>query len=136
MITYGSLFNELAKIAEHSPYGQQLRMGEKVEREHAGTIGWLKKNPDAPPSAAYRSIASEHIDEDEKYYTHLKEMEDKYKKKEASLREALKQLWLQRRREIWSHRAGKLMEKGSVYAAERTGEGGDPMQTSVGTVRG
>lgn len=110
MISYDSFFDELRKIAEQSPYGRQLLMGEKVEEEHKNTVGWLKKHPEAPPKAAFRSIAADHLDEDKKYYTHLKEMEDKYKKSK--------------------------LEKASVYAAEQTGEGGDPMQTSGGTVRG
>jgi len=63
----------------HSPYGRQLLKGEEVEKEHKGTIGWLKKNPDAPLETATRSIASEHLEEDPKYYTHLEEMENKYK---------------------------------------------------------
>jgi len=64
---------------QQSPYGRQLLKGQEVEKEHKDTIGWLKKNPDAPLEAATRSIASDHLDEDRKYYTHLKEMEDKYK---------------------------------------------------------
>jgi hypothetical protein len=64
---------------KQSPYGRQLLQGQEVEKEHKGTINWLKKNPDAPLEAATRSIASEHIPEDKKYYTHLKEMEEKYK---------------------------------------------------------
>lgn len=67
------------KPDKQSPYGRQLLMGQEVEKEHKGTINWLKKNPDAPLEAATRSIASEHIPEDKKYYTHLKEMEEKYK---------------------------------------------------------
>ena len=64
---------------KQSPYGRQLLQGQKVDEEHKGTIGWLKKNPDATLTQATRSIASEHLDEDKKYYTHLDEMEKKYK---------------------------------------------------------
>lgn len=64
---------------KQSPYGRQLLQGQEVEKEHKDTIGWLKKNPDAPLESATRSIASDHLDEDKKYYTHLKEMEEKYK---------------------------------------------------------
>jgi len=84
-----SFFDEVSKIAAdqavlknpelHSQYGRQLLQGQDVEKEHTDTIKWLKHNPDAPVTAATRSIASDHLGEDPKYYTHLKEMEDKYK---------------------------------------------------------
>jgi len=91
-----SEFGDLMKVAElpsvvknpekQSPYGRQLLEGQKIEEEHKDTVGWLKDNPEAPPKAAYRSIAADHLDEDKKYYTHLKEMEDKYKKTAAVMR--------------------------------------------------
>jgi hypothetical protein len=112
MISFPAFFDELQKIGEASSFGKQLRMGELTEREHKGTVDWLKKNPQVKPEIAFGSIARDHLKEDPKYYTHLKEMEDKYRGK-----------------------VGKL-EKASVYAAEQTGEGGDPTQTSGGTVRG
>ena len=77
------------KPENQSPYGRQLQMGQKIEREHKDTVGWLKKNPDAAPETAFRSIASDHLDEDKKYYSHLKEMEDKYKKVAAVMRSYL-----------------------------------------------
>lgn len=46
----------------------QLRMGRRVEREHT-------KDPKAA-----NEVAKDHLTEDSKYYTHLKEMEDKYVK--------------------------------------------------------
>lgn len=49
----------------------QLRMGRKVEREHTN-------NP-----AAANEVARDHLTEDKKYYTHLKEMEEKYVEKTA-----------------------------------------------------
>ena len=49
----------------------QLRMGRKVEREHT-----------ANPRVA-DEIARDHLSEDPKYYSHLKEMEDKYVEKKA-----------------------------------------------------
>ena len=115
-LALSAFFDELEKIGEHSPYGRQLKMGEKVEEEHKGTIGWLKTHPKSPLKAATRSIASDHLDEDKKYYTHLKEMENKYQGKGGE--------------------KGGALTKASIYAAEQTGEGGDPMQTSGGTVRG
>lgn len=149
MISYGPFFDELQKIAEQSPYGRQLQMGEKVEEEHKGTIGWLKKHPEAPPKAAFRSIAADHLDEDRKYYTHLKEMEDKYKDKKAqAFMDELAKIgaapslnWVQQiaqavQKNIHRWRQIKPKAKTSTYAYEQTGEGGDPMQTSEGTVRG
>jgi len=47
---------------------KELAMGIKVEREHTD-------DPDMP-----REIAMDHLTEDPKYYTHLKEMENKYVK--------------------------------------------------------
>ena len=49
----------------------QVAKGMKVEREHTNN-----------PTMA-REIASDHLTEDKKYYTHLKEMEDKYVEKKA-----------------------------------------------------
>jgi hypothetical protein len=69
---------------KQSPYGRQLLKGQKVEREHTGTIRWLKKNPDAPVDTATRSIASDHLDEDPMYYDHLHEMESKYKRAQVT----------------------------------------------------
>ena len=146
MISYRSFFDELNKLGEQSPYTKQLRMGMKVEEEHKGTIGWLKKHPDATLPQATASISTEHLDEDGKYYTHLKEMENKYKK--AAFFDELSKLgagpslnWVQQimadvRKDAprWSKIKPKV--KTSVYAAEQTGEGGDPMQTSDGAARG
>jgi 8-oxo-dGTP pyrophosphatase MutT (NUDIX family) len=49
----------------------QLRMGRKIEKEHT-------KDP-----AKANEVAKDHLTEDKKYYTHLKEMEDKYVEKKA-----------------------------------------------------
>ena len=46
----------------------QIAKGKKVEREHTN-------NP-----AMAEEVAKDHLTEDKKYYTHLKEMEDKYVK--------------------------------------------------------
>jgi 8-oxo-dGTP pyrophosphatase MutT (NUDIX family) len=50
---------------------EQLRMGVSVEREHT-------KDP-----RLAKEIAKDHLTEDKNYYTHLKEMEDKYVEKKA-----------------------------------------------------
>lgn len=46
---------------------EQLKMGIEVEKEHYSDIPTRTK------------IAKDHLREDPLYYTHLKEMEDKYK---------------------------------------------------------
>lgn len=74
--------NELIKLAKELIEGgkadgkatsefpkEQIAMGKKVEREHTN-------NP-----AMAEEISKDHLTEDKKYYTHLKEMEDKYVKK-------------------------------------------------------
>lgn len=50
---------------------KQLRMGVSIEKEHT-------KNP-----RLAKEIAKDHLVEDKNYYTHLKEMEDKYVEKKA-----------------------------------------------------
>jgi hypothetical protein len=62
----------MADGRKDSEYPQdQLRMGRKVELEHTND-----------PAKA-NEIAKDHLSEDPKYYTHLKEMEDKYVEKTA-----------------------------------------------------
>ena len=61
----------------------QLKMGTIVEKEHVGTIKWLAEklggeaNEGLINEVAQR-IAQEHLREDAAYYTHLKEIEQKY----------------------------------------------------------
>jgi len=66
------IYGILSDIIEHgkggNPNPRELAMGVKIEMEHT-------KFPELA-----RSIALAHLKEDEKYYTHLKEMESKYKK--------------------------------------------------------
>lgn len=55
----------------------QLRMGIKVESEHAGTLRFIKKYVDThksfpPKRLVYMSIAKDHLKEDKKYYSKLK----------------------------------------------------------------
>lgn len=68
-----------SRLPEHvSGFGSvasQLAMGRKVEREHKGTVAFLKTYPDTPPEKAYEMIAKEHIREIADYYTRLKKME-------------------------------------------------------------
>jgi|WetSurSiteA1Bulk_404760.scaffolds.fasta_scaffold46435_3 hypothetical protein len=139
MIPIHSFLDELEKIGEQSPYAQQLERGIEVEKEHKGTVGWLKKNPDAPPKAAYASIAGEHLDEDKKYYTHLDEMETKYVKKESSSSpERLCTLYHLRKASSRDKQQGGNLKKQSVYAGEQQGDntGSEFTQGSEGTVRG
>lgn len=55
----------------------QLKMGKIVEKEHKGTIAYIKKYHAftgrlPPESKIYESIAKDHIKEDSAYYTKLK----------------------------------------------------------------
>jgi hypothetical protein len=68
------IYGLLSDIIEHgqgldNPNPKELEMGIQVELEHTHH----------PEIAKYIALA--HLKEDEKYYTHLEEMEDKYKKK-------------------------------------------------------
>ena len=117
-----ALERDMAKRGEHSPYGRQLLMGRKVEREHKDTVGWLKKNPDATLDQATTSIASDHLGEDRKYYTHLKEMEDKYKQKKASAWGKMVQALRRARKQGIVDLPGDPMAKASVFADEQTEE--------------
>jgi hypothetical protein len=50
---------------------EQLKMGIEIEKEHT-------KDP-----VISKKIAKDHLDEDARYYTHLKEMEEKHKNDEV-----------------------------------------------------
>lgn len=54
-------------------YESELAMGKEVEREHADSV--------TGGEATYEKIAKDHLKEDPMYYTHLRAMENKYKKK-------------------------------------------------------
>jgi phage portal protein BeeE len=75
--------------ARHSaePVGQvkadqtELEIGKQIEKEHLGTIDWVKdyfkKNGKFPPDTEVTErIAKEHLQEFDKYYTNLKLMEE------------------------------------------------------------
>jgi len=70
---YGLLSSFLSKGEYNKkpvePDEKELQMGIKVEKEHTDS------------DAIARRIALDHLTEDKLYYTHLKEMEDKYKDK-------------------------------------------------------
>lgn len=56
----------------------QLSMGIKIEREHSKTLDFIKKYHKRygkfPPNVdVYRHIASDHLREDKRYYSKLKE---------------------------------------------------------------
>jgi len=76
-------FLELLKQAEEraSYNPEQLAMGKKVELEH-GTKNPSTNITDDDPHMT-EQIARAHLLEDPKYYTHLKDMEDRYAKKQA-----------------------------------------------------
>jgi hypothetical protein len=75
-----STIDELLKIAkELDP--KELEMGRKVEREHSGTIKWIKEyykkhNEFPPDEEVFEKISLEHLDEFRNYYTKLKAMEN------------------------------------------------------------
>ena len=79
IIRHSELKDELFKAKS-----SELAMGIKVEKEHAETIKFIKdyykKNEKFPPDKeVYKHIASNHLDEFKKYYSELKEMEEKLK---------------------------------------------------------
>jgi len=71
---------EIKNKSKQSLYGRQILKGQEVEKEHKETIDWIKHHPETPLENATRSIAFDHLKEDPEYYTHLKDMEEKYKK--------------------------------------------------------
>ena len=60
---------------------KQLAMGVKVEKEHASTVAWLRKHPEASLDDAAAHIATDHLKELPDYYTLLDKMERTAKKK-------------------------------------------------------
>jgi hypothetical protein len=56
---------------------KQLEMGIKIEKEHS------------PREDIAKDISFDHLKEDDKYYTHLREMEKKHKKKSFNLKKHL-----------------------------------------------
>lgn len=66
----------------------QLKIGQKVEREHSPTVRKLRKNPDMPSEEIYKNIAIDHLNEYPDYYTGLEKMENELemKKKEREKR--------------------------------------------------
>jgi len=79
--SYVSFLQETMKLASEA---EQLRQGEKVEREHEGTIEYLKREPNMPVGKVERLIASDHLREIPDYYTRLKKMEEGAKEKQAA----------------------------------------------------
>lgn len=73
-------------MADEKKYNtKQMEMGIKVEAEHKSAYDKIKQyykehNEFPPEDVVYGWISENHLDEDDIYYTHLKEMEDKYKK--------------------------------------------------------
>lgn len=56
---------------------RQLKMGIKVEKEHAKTVANIKKGTKNP----FKQIAMDHLKEIPDYYTRLSKMEKSAKKK-------------------------------------------------------
>jgi hypothetical protein len=80
-----STINDLLKKAEKQHDPEQMKMGVKVEAEHKPTIEWLKKyyqehNEWPPDEDVYEHISSDHLLENEKYYTYLAKMEKEFEK--------------------------------------------------------
>ena len=59
-------FEPLGLIEEFND--DDLRVGAKIEEEHARTVAALKKNPKMSDKAAFKSIRNEHLEEHKKYY--------------------------------------------------------------------
>jgi hypothetical protein len=59
-----------------------VRMGIEAEKEHKKTIDIIRENlkKGITNNDIYELITKDHLDEDPHYYTHLKEMELKFKK--------------------------------------------------------
>lgn len=83
---------------------KQLRMGVTIEKEHT-------TNP-----RLAKEIAKDHLTEDKNYYTHLKEMEDKYVEKKAFWEGFLKKAegpQLPNNKNDWVSRKNELKKKAS-----------------------
>jgi len=83
-MTYRDIFEEFDP-SNDKKIKQQLKMGVKIEKEHASTYQFIKDyykaNKDFPPDEeVYKHIAMNHLDEFSNYYTELVKMEKKLKK--------------------------------------------------------
>ena len=64
-------------LTEKDVNSQELKWGIEIEKEHS------------PKKDIRKDISFDHLEEDDKYYTHLREMEKKYKKKAFNLKKYL-----------------------------------------------
>lgn len=65
---------------------KQVKLGLKIEREHRGTVKFIKsfynKNKKFPTDTQiFKHIAKDHIKENSTYYTKLSKMEKSFKRK-------------------------------------------------------
>jgi len=73
---------------------KQLAMGVKVEKEHASTVAWLRKHPEASLDDAAARIATDHLKELPDYYTLLDKMERGAKKNNPARTRSI-EIWFQ-----------------------------------------
>lgn len=82
-LKYLKLVKVLLEASKIDP--KQLKVGTKVEREHKGTVAKIKKSIKngkltISDTEIFKSIASDHIREFDKYYDALSKMEKSLKK--------------------------------------------------------
>jgi len=73
---------------------KQLALGIEVEKEHASTVAWLRKHPEASLDDAAAHIAIDHLNELPDYYTLLDKMERGAKKSNPARTRSI-EIWFQ-----------------------------------------